>query len=330
MIPRWLTVSTEIRHVHRSLGSSITGTRYSPRMDTSRPVLSSHSCILLLAHIVLVWCHPGMGNTMYCTRIFFTIYITCSCVSDIAFHCPHYSDVIMNAMASQITGLTIVYSTVYSGTDKTKHQSSASLALCGEFTGHQWVPPHKGPVTRKMFPFDDVIMFVNAASCTHCAGRWYGVTLVWTMKSIEPEYSPLIYLQLCFRHCNPLSLCCFRSLLRSIIWSQISRDIIAIKLTNQKKKKRISLPPSTGFPQKSQKKVPWFFHQCPWLHQAKIQISRQKIPIFVSAAHVSICKINYRQTQTHTHTQMIWLRPTDYSADFTCNWTDPRSQNYTC
>ena len=30
--------------------------------------------------------------------------------------------------------------------------------LCGEFTGDRWIPPHKRPVTRKMFPSDDVIM----------------------------------------------------------------------------------------------------------------------------------------------------------------------------
>ena len=47
----------------------------------------------------------------------------------------HYGDVIMGTIASQITSLTIVYSTVYSGADQRKHQSSASLALCGEFTG---------------------------------------------------------------------------------------------------------------------------------------------------------------------------------------------------
>ena len=41
----------------------------------------------------------------------------------------HYYDVIMTAMASQITSITIVYSTVYSVTDQSKHQSSASLAF---------------------------------------------------------------------------------------------------------------------------------------------------------------------------------------------------------
>ena len=41
----------------------------------------------------------------------------------------HYGDVIMGAIASQITSLTIVYSTVYSDADQRKHQSSASLAF---------------------------------------------------------------------------------------------------------------------------------------------------------------------------------------------------------
>ena len=48
----------------------------------------------------------------------------------------HYGDVIMGTMASQITRLTIFYSTVYSGADQRKHQSSASLAFVlgtGEF-----------------------------------------------------------------------------------------------------------------------------------------------------------------------------------------------------
>ena len=64
----------------------------------------------------------------------------------------HYNDVIMVAMASQITGVSIVCSTVYSGGNQRKHQSSASLAcVCvwggggggggggEEFTGDQWI-----------------------------------------------------------------------------------------------------------------------------------------------------------------------------------------------
>ena len=70
----------------------------------------------------------------------------------------HYNDVIMGAVASQITSLTIVYSTVYSGADQRKHQSSASVAFVRGI--HRWPEnsPHKGPVTGKMFSFDDVIM----------------------------------------------------------------------------------------------------------------------------------------------------------------------------
>ena len=64
----------------------------------------------------------------------------------------------MSAMASQINSLATVYSTVYSGADQRKHQSSASLAFVMGI--HRWPvnSPHNGPVTRKMFPFDDTIM----------------------------------------------------------------------------------------------------------------------------------------------------------------------------
>ena len=70
----------------------------------------------------------------------------------------HYNDVIMSAMASQITSLTIVYSGVYWGADHRKHQSSASLSCVRGIHRSLVNSPHKGPVTRKMFPFDDVIM----------------------------------------------------------------------------------------------------------------------------------------------------------------------------
>ena len=70
----------------------------------------------------------------------------------------HYGDVIVSTKASQITSLTIVYSTVYSSADQRKHQSSASLAFVRGIHRGPVNSPHKEPVTRKMFPFDDVIM----------------------------------------------------------------------------------------------------------------------------------------------------------------------------
>ena len=72
----------------------------------------------------------------------------------------HYDDVIMSAVASQITSLTIVYSIVYSGANQRKHQSSASLAFVWGIHRGPVNSPHKWPVTRKMSPFDDVIMSV--------------------------------------------------------------------------------------------------------------------------------------------------------------------------
>ena len=59
---------------------------------------------------------------------------------------------------SQITSLTIVYSTLYSGADQRKHQSFASLAFVRGIHRSLVNASHKGPVMRKMFPFDDVIM----------------------------------------------------------------------------------------------------------------------------------------------------------------------------
>ena len=44
----------------------------------------------------------------------------------------HYDNVIMDSIAPQITSLTIVYSTVHSGADQSKHQSFASLAFVWE------------------------------------------------------------------------------------------------------------------------------------------------------------------------------------------------------
>ena len=97
----------------------------------------------------------------------------------------------MSAMASQITSLTVVYSTVYSDADQRKHESSASLAFVwGEFTGTGEFP-HKGPVTQKMFPFDDVIMtteidfiisftFISQVFCP--MARRYGIKSDVTMK----------------------------------------------------------------------------------------------------------------------------------------------------
>ena len=91
----------------------------------------------------------------------------------------HYSDVIMGAMASPITSLTIVYSTVYSGADQRKHQSSASLA----FVPGPVNSPHKRPVTWKIFYF-------MASSWFSCSG-WCDLLTISTpllMKLLSGGY----------------------------------------------------------------------------------------------------------------------------------------------
>ena len=72
--------------------------------------------------------------------------------------CKYYNDVILGAIASQITSLAIVFSTDYLDTDQRKHQSSASLAFVRGIHRRPVKSPHKWPVTRKMFPINDVIM----------------------------------------------------------------------------------------------------------------------------------------------------------------------------
>ena len=67
----------------------------------------------------------------------------------------------MGVMASQITSLTNVYSTVCSGAYQRKYESSASLAFVRGLHRGPVNSPHKWPVIRKMFPFDDVIMLLS-------------------------------------------------------------------------------------------------------------------------------------------------------------------------
>ena len=84
--------------------------------------------------------------------------LLCLSISSSGFHEEHYNDVIMDTIASQTTSLTIVYSTVYSDADQRKHQSSASLAFVWGIHRDRWIPRTNGQWTRKMFPFDDIIM----------------------------------------------------------------------------------------------------------------------------------------------------------------------------
>ena len=119
-------------------------------------------------------------------------YMTHVTYSTSAWQC-HYSDVIMGMMASQITSLTIVYTTVYSGADQRKHQSTASLAFVRGI--HRWPvnSPHKWSVTWNMFPFDDVIMLsfhisLSSNDATHKTVR-HSFICVATWQKYWPHYT---------------------------------------------------------------------------------------------------------------------------------------------
>ena len=102
-------------------------------------ILSQHPAVMGDFRVTLQWCHNGSDS---------------------------------------VTSLTIVFSTVYSDADQLKHQSSASLAFVW---GIHRVPvnsSHKCPVTRKMFPFDDVIMA-------------HGALIVYHKQWLIPVFDPI-------------------------------------------------------------------------------------------------------------------------------------------
>ena len=99
----------------------------------------------------------------------------------------HYDDVIMGAIASQITSLAIVYSIVYSSADQSKHQSSASLAFVWGIHRGPVNSPHKWPVTRKIFPFDDVIMIFVAIKFMPPTTTYFVWEIIWRLRISDAE-----------------------------------------------------------------------------------------------------------------------------------------------
>ena len=102
--------------------------------------MTTQPCILASNHCCKQWCNVNQTSTRLRKPY------------------AHYTDVIMTTIECQITSLTVVYSTVYSDAHQRKHQSSASLAFVWRIHRGPVNSPHKWPVTRKMFPFDDVIV----------------------------------------------------------------------------------------------------------------------------------------------------------------------------
>ena len=109
----------------------------------------------------------------------------------------NYDDVIMSAIASQITSLTIVYSIVYSDADQRKHQSSASLAFVMGIHRGPVNSPHKWPVTRKMLPFDDVIVKLKGSKSMSLLSPSNLILMInrflWRYFDVIPTRSACLY-----------------------------------------------------------------------------------------------------------------------------------------
>ena len=106
----------------------------------------------------------------------------------------YYTDVIMSAMASEITGVSVVYSTVCSGADQRKYQSSAPMTCVRGL--HRWPVnlPHKGPVTRKCFHLMTSSCELQSVSRNYFASH-YNAVIVSTMTSqitSAPSVCPIV------------------------------------------------------------------------------------------------------------------------------------------
>ena len=107
-----------------------------------------------------------------------------------------YTDVIMSAVVSQITGVYIVYSAICPCVDQRKHHRSASLDFVRGIDRWPVNSPHKGTVTRQMFPFDDVIMLSwFLLPCLH----WVSCMALWHegwWQSVTVRLTSVLYLYL--------------------------------------------------------------------------------------------------------------------------------------
>ena len=136
---KWWNISRQSRYVSYSYFTAKHITRVNVKVDSITPSNS--------------WIYDKLFHRLMIAKIHQVIFS----VDIFGLHL-HYNDVMMSTMASQIASVSIVYSTVCSDADQRKHQRSALLAFVRGIHRGPVNSPYKGPVTRKIFPFDDVIM----------------------------------------------------------------------------------------------------------------------------------------------------------------------------
>ena len=160
--------------------------RYDHELHRCHYICCKNQLLLRLYYTSRKW---KMGGTWH--QIPYCIELDCESVTttQALHHLPvnnwrvmlHYSDVIMGAMAYQIIRLTVVYSIVYSSANHRKHQKSAS-----EFT-------HKGPVTRTMFPFDDMHLHAVVCCMKYCLRNNWNHILTLRCNTERPRWDTKWY-----------------------------------------------------------------------------------------------------------------------------------------
>ena len=140
----------------------------------------------------------------------------------------HYDDVIMSAIASQITSLAVVYSTVYSDADQRKHQSFASLAFVWGIHRNRWIPRTKGQLRGKCFhlmtsPWTRNVSFPVSKIIPHlrllCCYYPYGGAPSISPREITRECAYSISQEICTRFCCALLCCGYAIVHNEFTWS---------------------------------------------------------------------------------------------------------------
>ena len=133
----------------------------------------SFSCYSICSHYYwITWWHvfehaASIYPSYWCT--------TCGCIF-VSHHYFHYDDVIMGGIASQITSLTFVYSTVYSDADRSKHQSSTTLAFVWGI--------HRGPGTGEFS--------AQMASNAENVSIWWRHHAIWKRHGGKPLFESMM------------------------------------------------------------------------------------------------------------------------------------------
>ena len=150
------------------------------RVSDLSPLVITASCLMVIPEICIRLPKPHSCTRLQpvCSNRWINISYVCWHSREASIS-THYDDVIMTMLASQITSLTVVYLIVYSAVNQRKYQSSASLAFVREIHRGPVNFPHKWPVTRKMFPFDDVIMiwYMHNPLIKRSWRKWYFISI---------------------------------------------------------------------------------------------------------------------------------------------------------